>query len=439
MKNQLFRVTTLVFLLLNLVPGKGRGQQNSVDSLELTPLINKVIQSYPTIQQAAEAVNAAELRIALARTSNLPAAMATGSFAHVGPVPTLTLPDVGSFSLAPRDNMNASVSINQTLSDFGKTRMNIAYEEKSKQLIAMGLDQVRQKLSLAVINCYYRLLYLQEAVSIKEQQLNTLSEHLGNVEKKTASGSATQYEILSTRVRISTVESQITDINTALDQQVTLLNLLVGEPATNRHRVRNILGSDLLPVADDSMIARALNNRNEIRMAEKKVVLSQAWQELVRKHENPVLSAFASGGWKNGYIPELAKPKANYAIGLSLHIPIYDASRTKINTQLAGSAILSNSYEAELTRRTITAEVMESINELKAAVSKSKLFELQLSQAKRALELAELKFKSGTLTNLDVLDSQNAESESRLQFLRAGIERVVISYKLKAALGVNLY
>ena len=157
---------TLVFLLLNLVPGKGRAQQNSVDSLELRPLINKVIQSYPTIQQAAEAVNAAELRIALARTSNLPTAMATGSFAHVGPVPTLTLPDVGSFSLAPRDNMNASVSINQTLSDFGKTRLNIAYEEKSKQLIAMGLDQVRQKLSLAVINCYYRLLYLQEAAAV---------------------------------------------------------------------------------------------------------------------------------------------------------------------------------------------------------------------------------------------------------------------------------
>ena len=176
-----------------------------------------------------------------------------------------------------------------------------------------------------------------------------------------------------------------------------------------------------------------------MKMAQKKMSLSQAYQDLVKKHENPVISAFASGGWKNGYIPALDKPKANYAIGLNLLIPIYDASRTDINTRLAGSTIRSNSYEIDLTKRSITNEVMESINALKAAISKSELFEMQLSQAKKALELADLKFKSGTMTNLDLLDSENAVSESSLMFLKARTERVVIAYKLKAVLGMNLY
>jgi outer membrane protein TolC len=428
----------VLFLLLSLT-GKGYGQVTPNDSLELIPLISKVMETHPTVQQAAELLNAADLKIALARTAYLPNVLGTGSFSHIGPVPTLNLPDVGSFSLAPVNNFNAAISVNETITDFGKTRKNVEYEEKSKEINTLGVGQVKQRMSLAVIICYYNLLYYQEAIAIKDKELLTLSKHLTTVEKKAESGSATQYEILSTKVRITTVESQKTDVVTSLNFQISILNMLLGEPANTRHCVRTLLKTDLIPFSEDSLISVALNNRREMKIAEQRVVLSRTYQDLVKKHENPVLSAFASGGWKNGYIPELYQPRANYAIGLSLLIPIYDASRTNLNTKLAGSTILSNTYEADLTKRTITTEVMETINTLKAAISKSELFGMQLSQAKRALELAELKFKSGTLTNLDLLDSENAVSESSLMYLKASVERVVIAYKLKAALGINLY
>ncbi len=426
-------------LLFFSVSGKSFGQKNQIDSLELTPLISKVIETYPTIQQAAEALNAADLKIAMARTAYLPNAQFSGSYAHVGPVPSLTIPDVGSFSLSPTNILNSGVNINETISDFGKTKKSIAYEEKSKELSALGIGQVKQKMALAVIGCYYSMLYFQEAIAIKDNQLLTLQEHLKNVEKKVATGSATQFEILSTKVRISTVESQRTDIVTSLNYQNSYLNMLLGEQSSTVHRVKNLLPSEVIPLSEDSLIATALSNRNELKIALKKMNLSQAYQDMVKQNKNPVLGAFASGGWKNGYIPKLDQLRANYAVGLNLIIPIYDATRTNLNTQLAGSAIRSNGYEIDLTRRTITNEVMESTNALRAAISKSELFDMQLSQAKKALELADLKFKAGTLTNLDLLDSENAVAESSLLFLKARMERVVVIWKLKATLGINLY
>ncbi|HEY5510345.1 MAG TPA: TolC family protein [Prolixibacteraceae bacterium] len=439
MINKQFRQILTAFLLILAIAGRGYCQTNVTDSLELTPLINKVIQTYPTIQQAAEALTAADLKIELARSAYLPNAMVSGSLSHIGPVPSLTLPDVGSFSLAPHNPVNASLNINQTLTDFGKTRKNIEYEEKSKQLASLGMEQIKQKMALAVIGCYYNLLFYQEAVVLKDQQLTTLGQHLKNVEMKAETGSATQYEILSTKVRISNIESQKTDVITALNFQNSYLNMLLGESPTSQHRVKNALSTDLIPFGEDSLIRIALNNRNEMKIVEKKMVVSQAYQDLVKTHENPVLSAFATGGWKNGYIPELEKSKANYAVGLSLQIPIFDANRTSLNSQLAGSALRSVSQEVDLTKRTITNEVMESINTLKAAISKTELFSMQLSQAKRALELADLKYKSGTLTNLDLLDAENAVSESSLLYLKARIDRVVVGYRLKSVLGTNLY
>ena len=439
MMNKKFCQILIVCLLTFTFTGRGYGQTNATDSLELTPLITKVMLTYPTIQQAAEALTAADLKIELARSAYLPNAMATGSFSHIGPGPSLTLPDAGSFSLAPHNPLNASLNINQTITDFGKTKKNIEYEEKSKQLASLGVDQVKQKMSLAVIGCYYNLLFYQEAIAIKNQQLATLAQHLKNVEKKVETGSATQYEILSTKVRVSNVESQKTDVITALSLQNSYLNMLLGENAASRHRVKNALQNELIPFHEDSLIGIALNNRNELKIAEKKMIVTQAYQDLVKLHEKPVLSAFAMGGWKNGYIPEQEKPKANYAVGLSLLIPIFDANRTSLNTQLAGSALRSVSQEIDLTKRTITNEVMESINTLKAAISKTELFGMQLSQATKALELAELKYKSGTLTNLDLLDAENAVAESSLMYLKAKIERVLTGFRLKSVLGINLY
>jgi outer membrane protein TolC len=196
MKNHKLQQIKVSIFFLFCIAGRVVGQQNENDSLELVPLINRVIHTFPTVQQATEALNAADIKIAIARSAYLPNAQFTGSFAHIGPVPSLTLPDVGSFSLAPTNNVNAAISVNQTLYDFGKTKKNIEYEERGKELSSLGINQIKQRISLAVIACYYNLLFYQEAVTIKEAQILTLKEHLRNVEKKVETGTSTQYEVL---------------------------------------------------------------------------------------------------------------------------------------------------------------------------------------------------------------------------------------------------
>ena len=58
---------------------------------------------------------------------------------------------------------------------------------------------------------------------MNRQRLKTLQEHLDFIEKKLITGSATQYEILSTKVKISSVESMGIDLQTNLKNQITEL------------------------------------------------------------------------------------------------------------------------------------------------------------------------------------------------------------------------
>jgi len=74
-----------------------------------------------------------------------------------------------------------------------------------------------------------------------------------------------------------------------------------------------------------------------------------------------------------------------------------------------------------------------------AASKKVSQFELQLKQALKAYSLAETSFKSGVITNLDLLDANTSVSESNLMLLKAKIDYTASIFKLKAALGDRIY
>lgn len=57
----------------------------------------------------------------------------------------------------------------------------------------------------------------------------------------------------------------------------------------------------------------------------------------------------------------------------------------------------------------------------------------------KAYSLAETSFLAGVITNLDLLDSNTAVSESKLMLLQSRIDYAASIYKLKAALGERLY
>jgi len=65
--------------------------------------------------------------------------------------------------------------------------------------------------------------------------------------------------------------------------------------------------------------------------------------------------------------------------------------------------------------------------------------ELQLRQATQAYVLAKVRFESGVITNLELLEGSTSVSESRLMLLKAKIDHTVNLYKLKSAIGERLY
>jgi outer membrane protein TolC len=440
-KKTIFSGIILILFLNSITYGQGAFEKEkaSADSLSLKSVIQKVISNYPSVKVAEEVIRNADSKIALAKTGYNPIIDFTASFANLAPVTKLSFPGLGTFQLYPANNYSASLNYEQLLYDFGRTHQNVEIENENKIIGEQSLAQTKQKLSLFTVNNFYALVYLQSAIKIKDEQLSTLNEHLQYIEKMMATGSATEYQLLSTKVRISTVESQKVDIVAALTSQQSSMNSLIGNSQGSNDVYKSELSVKPPVIPSDSVLSYAFRNRDEVLINEKKTSLAELRFGMTKLQNKPMLNIEASGGLKNGYIPDLNTITPNYVIGVGLRVPIFDGMKNKYNLAQAQSAINSLSYESDFTKRNISNEVYEAEALMYAAKKKVGQFELQLKQALKAYSLAETSFQSGVITNLDLLDANTSVSETSLMLLKARIDYVTSVYKLKAALGERIY
>lgn len=433
------RNTAILFVLSMIIPFSTRAQQAVSDSLSLSQVITKVLENYPSVKKAEIEIESANAKIGLAHSAYNPNLDLSASYSHLGPTSQITLPGYGTFDMYPANNYSTSFNLNQQLYDFGKAKKSILLEEQSKTLSELSLQQLKQRLSSSILSNYYTIVYLQEAVKVKDEELKNLNDHLQFVEKKAAAGSATQYEILTTKVRISNIENQRTDLQTNLQVQLSRLNSYLGQPNNTAVNLKRELSTLQLMEGAPSLISKAYNQREEIRMIRQQHVMSESKMAVVNAQNNARFDAFASGGFKNGYTPSLNTIKGNYVLGITFKMPILDGNRSKYNRMQVKNEMLQEDQEEEQTRRNISDEVVEYKANVDAALKKIASTELQFKQASQAYALAQTSYKAGTITNLDLLDSSTSLSESSLAVTKSRIDYTVSVYMLKLALGDRIY
>ena len=416
-------------------------QSNAIsgyDTLTLQQIMEVVIGNHPYVKAQEELVNKADARIGIARSGYYPSVNASLNVSHVEPVPEIPF-NGQNFQLFPNNNFDAGLNVYENIYDFGKTASLTAMAKATKDLMQDTLESTKQNLALGVVRNYYTLIYLQEAIKITDEQLKILQQHLDFVKKKKLTGSGTQYDILSTQVKISNVENQKLDFTAFRDVQLALLNSLLGLPARTFHTVKDTLNIKVPDIPDDSLITYALSHRNEMAMAQKKTDLANLHLDVIKSHNRPSVNFIAQGGWKNGYPFDVNKIRPYYLVGVGIQVPIYDGTRLKYNLMDARASVEGLTQLAEITRRHISSEVVENQTRLLTSSKKLQQSELKLSQAQEAYKLAETNYSAGINTNLDLLDASSNVSQSKLDLLKAQTDYAINVYAYEASLGEQVY
>jgi len=382
---------------------------------QLTDLIKKAFDNYPSLKAGDANIRLSQSQRDLARAGYMPTIDGEASYRYAKPTPELSFPGFGTFAFFPANNYDFHLAANVPIWDFGRTQANVKKTLAQIQTSKDNLENSKQALAYQVAELYCAIIFYNKSVAVQNEQVKLLEENEKIISDRVKDGDALKFDLLSTQVRRNSAQNLLIDLQNNLKKDYEYLNMLTaqqGEGYITRADI-NFNTSGHEEVSTDKNFDLIIMNDQ--------LAASQWDFKSARNNWMPSLMAKGQIGYADGYIPDVNKLQAFGSIGVGLSIPIYGADRPNYRMKIAKLNIEAAKYNIEATKLNLDKNVVQAKSDLEATKAKLKNYELQIDQAKEALNLANIRYKAGVITNLELLtaqtDEQNAElGKIQLQF-----------------------
>lgn len=418
-------------------------------NLSLQQAIALVIARHPQVMDAAESVLIADSKINQAKTGFLPTVNGTASYQYVAPIASpdipFKLPDGSKPTLIfqPNNNININVGAAYTVFDFGRTDAQVATAQAQKLTGEDNIILVKRTLAYSTVQAFYGILFLQQSLSVQEAQIRDLNEALARTQKRVKEGTSTEFDVLTTQVRISNAESQKLDIQNSLKAQEITLRRMLGMNSNAPLTIQGSFEMTFTPQNIESLTAQALRDRIEVKTARDAQSVAQSVRDASYKPDLPSLGVSANVGFRNGIPGENSITGDKYTIydlrfaysaGAQISAPIF-VPRNKVQQEEAELTVKSSEFKVRDAEQQVSADVQIALSGLEAAAGKLITTQTQIAQAREAARRARTRHANGLVTNLELLDSELALSQAELLRLQAQYNYVLSVYALKRAVG----
>ncbi len=431
-------IYTLLLLSISVFGLKAQSKTDKDDIVTLNQALKLSVQNRPLLKQKEEDLRTLHYRIEQQKSAYLPEVDAQISYLLMGPLPEFAFGGK-NLELAPSNNYNALVAAHYILYDFGKRDAQIDALRSHRESILDEQNLIKSRLTNQTVRIFYTILFLKQSIIEKQAEAATLREHLKITEGKIASGTATEYDVLSTNTRLADNENAVVELKNELVKQEVALKELIGYDRKQNIEVAGEFFAVPSIVNSDSLMNVAAAQRMEFKLIADAQNSARMQKASIALMDKPVINTQAMYGIKNGFEPNLDVLRGNWAVGVSLGIPIFNGNIRENREMEIETGVLASDQQLEQTKESVKTEIYQSVSDLSSNNEKLSITLKQISYAEKSLERAQLQYESGAGTNLEVLDASTMLTQAKLMHLQVMFREVLNYYTLKNAIGDKLF
>lgn len=347
----------------------------------------------------------------------------------------------GGFEALPfgRDHIwNAGVEGSQLIFDGGRTSSTIAIARGSERVARLEVKQTRAQAVLDVTEAYFNAVYAARVVAINEASLALAEQTLAQTRQGFEQGVTAEFDAL--RAEVTRDEQQTALVRARADRDEAFLRLyqLLAIPFDRRVELTTPLyARDVGAVAEVARTAAGVPREAErigITQARNNVEIRRAQLGLARGGRWPSITAVTDYGvvdYPDRFWPD-TDWRTNWTIGVNVVVPIFTGFRTTAEIRRARADVRAAQYQyAEAQGQ---AAVDSRRARLDSEVARSTLASTQRSAtlARRAYEIADVRYRQGVSTYLELVDARI--SFDRAQMNEAGATRDLAVSTVRLAL-----
>jgi NodT family efflux transporter outer membrane factor (OMF) lipoprotein len=298
--------------------------------------------------------------------------------------------------------------------DMRSARLSLQADLADDYLTLRGLDS-QLRLLRTTVEAYARALQLTQIL------------HNG--------GNATGLDVGRAQTQLSTAKAQLTDTVAQRALLEHAIAALVGESASN-FNLAPVDGALPQPTVAVSAPSVLLQRRPDIAAAERRAAAANADVGVARAALFPALTLDGSAGWQTaGGINLLQAPNTFWMIGPQLVGAIFDGGRRKAGVRASRAAF----DEASANYRGVVLGAFRDVEDQMALANRlaeeAKDQTDAVTAARRTEELANIRYRQGVATYLDVVTAQTAALTAEQASIQLTTRRLQASVDLTRALG----
>jgi outer membrane protein len=359
-----------------------------------------------------------------------PIQLADGTWV-AGPVPHV---QYNSFKLSKDWARGADMELTKPLFLFGKRKDAITASKKQRDQKALDMDLSRQSLVESVKEMFFNFMLMKEVVQVQEEALKQSEAHYDAAKSRFDAGAAPKFDVIRANVEVESAKENLITAKKNLDLTRMAFNNLLGFPVD---RMTDVVGEGAYKVLDldplDFYVAVAFQNRPEIEQ----LALGKDLTLLSARLSRMTPAVSFQGTWTYYNRGSSFSGEHTWRLILGASLPLFDdgLSRAQIS-QAKRSYDKLGLMEIDL-REGIILQVKQSYLGLDEARQRLDSTRAVLEMAEEAYRMAQVGFKEGVTTGIDLLDAEHGLTQARLNNAKSSFDYEIEKAKLAQACGLE--
>ena len=308
----------------------------------------------------------------------------------------------------PASLYDGAFQLRQTLWSF---KLGAAVQA-AKYGLELGREDVRRTehdVALSAIQAYHDYVLALEKVRVTQQSIVQKQKHLEMARNRREAGVVTELDVLRSEVDLANAQAQLERARGEADQARGTLNAVMVRPVDAEIVPTDALDRRPAPSVLDEVVAAALANRAELKVAALNVQVNEQIVKVERGEGRPRLD------FVGGYGRAVRDPSnffrddfARWNAAVTLTVPVFDGFRTAGRVTQAQAGVTRAQQDLIAAENRVRLQAKQAVDRLRTAERVLDAAELNVTQAARAVEMTQANYRYGAATTIDVLDAQAA-------------------------------
>ncbi|SFN69679.1 outer membrane protein, multidrug efflux system [Formivibrio citricus] len=390
--------------------------------------------------------NNRDMRIAIARVEE---ARAQYGVQRADRLPNLSANGTGSVSKIPADLSSTGKEVISRRYDvnLGLLSFELDFWGRVKSLSDaaranyLASEEAQRSFQLSLIaeaaNAWYSARALDEQAAFSRKTVKAREENLRVVNRRVEAGTAGRLEQLQAEAALDSARADAASYARRAENARNALNLTVGETVVLPEAKGEALADlPLAPALPEGLPSSVLLNRPDVRQAEQTLIAANANIGAARAAFFPKISLVGSAGVASNELEGIfSGGHQAWSFAPSISLPIFHGWRNKSNLDLAEARKNIAVAQYEKTIQTAFQDVANVLADQKWLTEQYAAQEKLAARQSERLRLADLRYQTGLVGYLDLLDAQREHYAAQLAFIEAKRARLAAAAQAFKALG----